>query len=86
MLMLANQRIRNKKRDEEKGTFVDFKKLKSPLDDDFNIDEEAFLYSLHDDNEVIKCLFPDSIDPIESLLNLPDRSMMDNPLGMDNIA
>ena len=30
-------------------------------------------------------MFPDSVDQIESLLNLPDRSMMENLLAMDNI-
>ena len=64
--------------------------------DDFDIDGEAFLHSFHDDNEVIKCLFPDSGDPIETLLdlplipseaflNLPHKSMMENPLEMNNI-
>ena len=67
------------------GTFVDFKKLESLPNEDFAIDGEAFLHSLHDDNEVIKCLFLDSTDQIESLLNLPDQSMMENPLAMDNI-
>ena len=89
----TDNRDRKRKR-ESPGTFVDFKKLESPSDD-FEIDGEAFL-SLHDDNEVIKCLFPDNVDPIEtvldlpyipreSFLNLPHRSLMENPLEMNNI-
>ena len=84
------------KKDEEKGTFVDFKKLELLPDNEFVIDGEAFLHSLHDDNEVIKCLFPDNVDPnetlldlphilSESMLNLPHKSMMENPLVMNNI-
>ena len=84
------------KRKRESGTFVDFKTLESPPNNDFKIDGEAFLHSLHDDNEVIKCLFPDNVDPIEtvldlphipreSFLNLPHKSMMENPLKMNNI-
>ena len=61
-----NSRKRKRK---SAGTFVDFKKLESPTDD-FDIDGEAFV-SLHDDNEVIKCLFPDKVDPIETVLDLP---------------
>ena len=62
---------RNRKRKRElAGTFVDFKKLESPTDD-FDIDGEAFLHSFHDDNEVIKCLFPNKVDPIETVLDLP---------------
>ena len=100
----TNVDINSRKRKRESGTFVDFKKLESPKDD-FEIDGEAFL-SLHDDNEVIKCLFPDNVDPIETVLdlpyvasnsflnlhipretflNLPHRSMMENPLEMNNI-
>ena len=97
--------VGSKKRDEKKGTFVNFKKLELPSDK-FEIDGEAFLHSFHDDNEVIKCLFPDRVDPIEtvldlpyiardsflnlhipreSFLNLPHRSMMENPLKLNNI-
>ena len=60
--------------------------------------ESIYLHHLciHDDNEVIKCLFPDNVDPIEtvldlpyipreSFLNLPHRSMMENPLEILNI-
>ena len=54
-----------RKRDEEKGTFINLKKLESPPNEDFDIDGEAFLHSFHKDNELIKCLFPDSTDPIE---------------------
>ena len=90
----TDNRSRKQKR-ESAGTFVDFKKLESPSDE-FDIDGEAFLHSFHDDNEVIKCLFPDKVDPIEtvldlpyipreSFLNLPHRSMMKNPLEMNNI-
>ena len=32
---------------------------------------EKHSYHLHDDNEVIKCLFPDNVDPIETVLDLP---------------
>ena len=64
--------VKSQKQKQELGTFVDFKKLDSPPDEDFAIDGEVLLHSLHDDNEVIKCLFPDNTDPIESLLNLPD--------------
>ena len=64
--------------------------------DKFEIDGEVFLHLLHDDNEVIKCLFPDSVNPIEtlldlphilseSMLNLPHKNMMENPLAMNNI-
>ena len=77
--------VKSQKQKRESGTFVDFKKLESPPDNDFEIDGEAFLHSLHDDNEVIKCLFLDSVNPIESLLNLPHKSMMENPLAMQNI-
>ena len=100
----VDDKNRSRKRKREAGTFVDFKKLESPKED-LEIDGEAFL-SLHDDNEVIKCLFPDKVDPIEtvldlpyiardlflnlhipreSFLNLPHRSMMENPLKMNNI-
>ena len=100
----ANVNIHSRKQKREAGTFVDFKKLESPSDD-FDIDGKAFL-SLHDDNKVIKCLFPDNVDPIEtvldlpyiardsflnlhipreSFLNLPHRSMMENPLEILNI-
>ena len=81
----ANVNVKSCKQKREAGTFVDFKKLESPLDNDFEIDGEAFLQLFHDDNEVIKCLFPDSTNLIEALLNLPDRSMMENPLAMSNI-
>ena len=77
--------VKNCKQKRESGTFVDFKKLESPPNNDFDIDGEAFLYSLHDDNEVIKCLFPVSIDTSEKLLNLPHKSMMENPMSMLNI-
>ena len=101
----ANVDVKSRKQKREAGTFVDFKKLESPSDD-FDIDGEAFLHSFHDDNEVIKCLFPDKVDPIEtvldlpyiardsflnlhipreSFLNLPHRSMMENPLEILNI-
>ena len=90
----ATKHRKKKRKREAAGTFVDFNKLESPSDD-FDIDGEAFL-SLHDDNEVIKCLFPDNVDPIEtvldlpyipreSYLNLPHKSMMENPLEMNNI-
>lgn len=75
-----------KQKRKEKGTFVDFKKLESPPNEDFNIDEEAFLHSFHKDNKLIKCLFLDSVNPIESLLNLPDRSMLENPPNTNTIA
>ena len=92
----VNVNINSQKRKREAGTFLDFKKLESPLDDKFEIDGEAFLHSLYDDNEVIKCLFPDKVDPIETLLdlphnpsesflNLPHKSMMENLLAMNNI-
>ena len=95
-----------KKQKRDAGTFVDFKKLELPLDNDFEIYGEAFLHLFHDDNEVIKCLFPNNVDPIEtvldllyiardsflnlhipreSFLNLLHRSMMENPLEMNNI-
>ena len=61
-------KVVNKKR--ESGTFVDFKKLESPSNE-FDIDGKAFLHSFHNDNEVIKCLFPDNVDPIETVLDLP---------------
>ena len=91
----ANVNVKSCKQKRDSGTFVDFKKLESPSDK-FEIDGEAFLHSFHDDNEVIKCLFPDNVDPIEtvldlpyipreSFLNLPHRSMMENPLKMNNI-
>ena len=91
----ANVDVKSSKQKRETGTFVDFKKLESPSDD-FDINREAFLHSFHDDNEVIKCLFPDNVNPIEtvldlpyipreSFLNLPHRSMMENPLEMNNI-
>ena len=60
---------RKKKQKRDAGTFVDFKKLELPSDE-FDIDREVFL-SLHNDNEVIKCLFPDNVDPIETVLDLP---------------
>ena len=68
----ANVNIKSRKQKREPaGTFVDFKKLESPTDDGFDIDSEAFLHSFHDDNEVIKCLFPTNVDPIETVLDLP---------------
>jgi len=68
----ANVNIKSRKRKREPaGTFVNFHKLESPTDDDFEIDSETFLHSFHDDNEVIKCLFPDKVDPIETVLDLP---------------
>ena len=75
----------SQKQKRESGTFVDFKKLESPPDEGFDIDGEAFLHSFHEDTKVIKCLFPDSINLIECLLNLPDRIMMENLLVIDNI-
>ena len=56
----ANVNAKSRKQKRDSGTFVDFKKLESPSDE-FDIDGEAFL-SLHNDNEVIKCLFPDNVD------------------------
>ena len=54
------------------------------------IDGECF-FQIADDNELIDCLFPYSIDdgsgvpiePLESYLNVPDK--MKNPLSMENI-
>ena len=72
------------------GIFVDFKKLETPPDNDFEIDGECF-FEIADDNELIDCLFPYSIDdrsgvpiePLECYLNVPDK--MQNPLSMENI-
>ena len=46
----------SRKRKQE-GTFIDFKKLETPPDNDFEIDGECFL-QIADDNELIDCLFP----------------------------
>ena len=72
------------------GTFIDFKKLETPPDNDFKIDGECF-FQIVDDNELIECLFPYSIndgsglpiEPLECYLNVPDK--MENPLSMQNI-
>ena len=80
---------RSRKRKRE-GTFVDFKKLETPPDNDFEIDGECF-FEIADDNQLIDCLFPYSIDdrsgvpikPLECYLNVLDK--MQNPLSMENI-
>ena len=82
-------RVSGRKRKWE-GTFVNFKKLETPPDNDFEIDGECF-FEIADDNELIDCLFPYSIDdrsgvpikPLECYLNVPDK--MENPLSMQNI-
>ena len=79
----------NWKRKQE-GTFINFKKLGTPIDNDFEIDGECF-FQIVDDNELIDCLFPYSIDdgsgvpiePLECYLNVPDK--MKNPLSMPDI-
>ena len=94
-----------KQKRELAGTFVDFKKLESPTDD-FDIDGEAFLSHFMMIMKLSSVYFPDKVDPIEtvldlpyiardsflnlhipreSFLNLPHRSMMENPLKMNNI-
>ena len=88
-VMEFNQGVSGCKRKRE-GTFVDFKKLETPPDNDFEIDGECFI-QIADDNELIDCLFLYSIDdessvpiePLECYLNVPDK--MDNPLSMENI-
>ena len=71
-----------------KGTFINFKKLETPPDNDFEIDGECF-FQIADDNELINCLFPfvDEFgnEPLECFLNLPDKSLMENSLLMSNI-
>ena len=52
-------RVSGRKRKRE-GTFVDFKKLETPPDNDFEIDGECF-FQIADDNELIDCLFLYSI-------------------------
>ena len=82
--------MKSKTRKRIEGTFIDFKKLETSPDNDFEIDGECF-FQIADDNELINCLFPYSIDdgsgvPIEPLkcyLNLPEK--MENPLPMSNI-
>ena len=69
----ANECRKQKRKHKEKGTFVDFKKLESPPDEDFNIGGEVF-FSIDECNETIKCL-----------LNLPEPIYMDNPIKMQNI-
>ena len=84
-----NQGAPSRKRKLE-GTFINFKKLETPPDNDFEIDSECF-FQIVDDNELIDCLFPYSIDdgssvpiePLECYLNVPDK--MENPLSMPNI-
>ena len=74
----------------QEGTFIDFKKLETPPDNDFEIDGECF-FQIADDNELIDCLFPYSIDdgsgvpikPLECYLNVPDK--MENPLLTQNV-
>ena len=85
----VSDRVSGRKRKRE-GTLVDFKKLETPPDNDFKIDGECFLH-IADDNELIDCLFPYSIDdgsgvpiePLECYLNVPDKT--EDPLAMQNI-
>ena len=72
------------------GTFIDFKNLEIPPDNDFEIDGECFFH-ISEDNELINCLFLYLIDdgsrtpikPLECYVNLPEK--MENPLPMSNI-
>ena len=89
-VMEFNQGASGSPKQKRKGTFIDFKKLETPPDNDFEIDGECF-FQIADDNELINCLFPYSIDdgsgvpiePLECYLNVPDK--MENPLSMPNI-
>ena len=84
-----NQGLSGCKRKQE-GTFVDFKKLETPPDNDFEIDGECF-FQIADDNELIDCMFPYSIndgsglpiEPLECYLNVPDK--IENPFLMQNV-
>ena len=76
----------------QEGTFINFEKLETPPDNDFEIDGECF-FQIADDNELINCLFLFLIDDrsrtpiklLECYLNLLDKSLMENPLSMSNI-
>ena len=84
-----NQGAPSQKRKQE-GTFINFKKLETPPDNDFEIDGECF-FQIANNNELIDCLFPYSIndrsgvpiEPLECYLNVPEKT--ENPLAMQNI-
>ena len=70
----------NKRKRKSEATFVDFKELKTPVDNEIEIDGECFALASKD-TEKIKCLFP-FVDPdgrepkpLENFLNLPDKSI-----------
>ena len=85
-----NQGASGSCKQKRKGTFINFKKLETPPDNDFEIDGECF-FQIVDDNELIDCLFLFAIDngngspikPLECFLNLPEKT--ENPLSMSNI-
>ena len=54
----ASSGSRKRKRE---GTFIDFKTFETPPDNDFENNGECF-FQIADDNELIDCLFPYSID------------------------
>ena len=62
--------------------------METPPDNDFEIDGECFFH-ISEDNELVDCLFlfvdEDRIKSLECFLNLPDKSLMQNPLSMSNV-
>lgn len=48
--------VNNKQKQKREGTFIDFKKLETAPDNNFEIDRECFML-VFEDNEAIKCLF-----------------------------